>query len=75
VHDIGIAASFDPVALDHACVDMVNAAPSNPALNLKTDLTGKDKFKHVHPNVDWQAGLLHAQKLGLGQMEYEIINV
>jgi uncharacterized Fe-S center protein len=79
VPDIGIAASFDPVALDMACADMVTAAPSAPGSfgNEKgeLDLRGKDKFRHIHPNVDWRAGLLHAEKLGLGETRYEIINV
>ena len=30
VPDIGIAASFDPVALDQACADLVKAAPALP---------------------------------------------
>ncbi len=34
VPDIGIAASFDPVALDQACVDMVNNATALHELNL-----------------------------------------
>ncbi|MDR0829224.1 MAG: DUF362 domain-containing protein [Prevotellaceae bacterium] len=77
--DLGIAASFDPVALDKACVDMVTAAPSI-AGSMKNEkgelnLTGKDKFKHIHPNVDWRAGLEHAEKLGLGTLEYELVKV
>jgi len=79
VADIGIAASFDPVALDKACADMVMAAPSNPGSrgneDGKLNLTGKDKFMHIHPNADWRIGLEHAQKLGLGTMEYELITV
>ena len=31
VPDIGIAASFDPVALDKACVDLVNQTPGIPS--------------------------------------------
>jgi len=79
VADIGIAASFDPVALDQACADMVMAAPSNPGSrgneDGRLDLTGKDKFTHIHPNSDWRVGLAHAQKLGLGTTEYEIVEI
>ena len=79
VADIGIAASFDPVALDKVCADKVMAAPSNPGSRGneegKLDLAGKDKFTHVHPNSDWRIGLAHAQKLGLGTVEYELIEL
>ncbi|MDR0581858.1 MAG: DUF362 domain-containing protein [Prevotellaceae bacterium] len=78
VPDIGIAASFDPVALDQACADMVTAAPSLPGARGneegKLDLKGKDKFHHVHPNTDWRVGLQHAEKIGLGTTQYELVN-
>jgi len=80
VPDIGMAASFDAVALDKACVDMVNAAPALPGCkiresNSQTDLRDEDKFRLVHPDTFWQAGLEHAEKIGLGNSEYELINV
>ena len=76
----GIAASFDPVALDRACADLVIAAPSLPG-NMITvnhdpaDLSGKDKFKLAHPETFWQAGIEHAEKIGLGTSQYELINI
>ena len=77
--NIGIAASFDPVALDKACVDMVNKAPTIATSCLgkhrHDDLQGKDKFDAIHPNTHWQVGLEHAEKIGLGQREYELIMV
>lgn len=39
VPDLGIAASFDPVALDRACADLVNAAP---ILRTSNELTDKE---------------------------------
>lgn len=80
IPDLGIAASFDPVALDMACVDLVNRATALQGNALTTDrtpesLSGADKFHCLHPDTDWRAGLLHAQKLGLGSMEYELITV
>jgi uncharacterized protein len=80
VPDIGIAASFDPVALDKACADMVTAAPALPGSkicddHIKGDLRGSDKFKMAHPDTFWQAGLEHAEKIGLGHTEYELITV
>jgi uncharacterized Fe-S center protein len=79
VPNIGIAASFDPVALDKACADMVTAAAANTGscLNIHEPgmLQGEDKFKLIHPRTDWRACLVHAEKIGLGSMEYELINV
>jgi uncharacterized Fe-S center protein len=79
VPNIGIAASFDPVALDKACADMVTAAAANTDSCLEAlehgMLQGEDKFKLVHPKTDWRVCLVHAEKLGLGSMEYELITV
>lgn len=79
VPNIGMAASFDPVALDKACVDMVTASAANTGACLNVhehgQLQGEDKFKLVHPNTDWKACLAHAEKIGLGCMEYELITV
>jgi hypothetical protein len=77
VADIGIFASADPVALDQASVDAVNAAP---AIN-GTVLTDKkysgsgEKFGHVHPDTDWSCGLDHGEKIGLGMREYRLVKV
>ncbi len=80
VPDIGMAASFDPVALDKACADMVTAAPALPGSKICSDhshgdLSGKDKFKLAHPDTFWQAGLEHAEKIGLGTSNYELIRI
>jgi len=79
VPNIGIAASFDPVALDKACVDMVTAAAANTETCLNVHehgtLRGEDKFKLIHPRTDWRVGLAHAEKIGLGSMEYELIAI
>jgi uncharacterized Fe-S center protein len=77
VSDIGIAASFDPVALDMACVDLVKKAPVNAYSHLHhqhehEDLSGAEKFKLVHPNANWLAGLQHAEKIGIGTINYEL---
>lgn len=77
VADIGIFASADPVALDQACVDAVNAAPAiqGTVLTDKGYSGSGEKFGHVHPDTDWAATLDHAAKLGLGTREYELIKV
>lgn len=80
VPDIGIAASFDPVALDQACADMVKKAPVLPGNILSEKhphehLEGEDKFRLIHPDANWQAGLTHAKKIELGNKEYVLIEV
>jgi len=72
--DLGIAASRDPVALDRACVDLVNAAPIIPNSRLAETAcqVGDDKFTHIHPKTQWQAGLNHAEEIGLGTQSYEL---
>jgi uncharacterized Fe-S center protein len=60
VEDIGILGSLDPVAVDRASVDLVN------------ERSHRDLFGEVH-NADWAVQLEHAQQIGLGRMEYELI--
>ena len=80
VPDIGIAASFDPVALDQASADLVIAAPALSGSRIRKSpeegqMDGQDKFSASHHNTDWQAGLEHAEKIGLGTRSYELIEV
>jgi uncharacterized Fe-S center protein len=82
VPDIGIFAAFDPVALDKACIDAVNAAPGIP-----TSIWGdrehthrgqggvSDHFTDIHPTTDWRSQISHAEKIGLGCGDYELITV
>ncbi|WP_010255988.1 DUF362 domain-containing protein [Treponema primitia] len=82
VPDIGIFASFDPVALDHACIDAVNAAPAIPTSILserehthKDSNKNEDHFTNIHPTTDWRVQIAHAEKIGLGSGTYELITV
>ena len=78
IPNIGIAASFDPVALDHACANLVNQAPANDGSRLTAKGPHKpdcDKFKSIHPHTNWKSCLEHAEKIGLGTMNYELIKV
>lgn len=81
VPDLGIAASFDPVALDKACADIVIKAPILETGNRLSEtphhdhLEGCDKFHIMHPETNWQAGLEHAEKIGIGTQEYELITI
>jgi hypothetical protein len=74
VPDIGIAASSDPVAIDKASIDLVNNADIIKGSILDSiENKNYDKFKCIHGNVDWKAGLDYAQELNLGTTEYELI--
>lgn len=73
VNDIGICASTDPVALDQACADLVNNAEGNRASVLRSGWEpGKDKFRGVHPEIEWEIQLDHAEKIGLGRRDYSL---
>jgi uncharacterized Fe-S center protein len=73
IPSLGIAASFDPVALDKACVDMVNAAaPLANSVLTDNKYSEGDKFSCVHANTDWKQGLAHAEEIGIGSREYEL---
>ncbi len=76
VPDIGILASFDPVAIDRAAVDLVNSAPMLPgSLLAEKAYEQGDKFTHIHPQTDWRACLAHGESLGLGENAYELIKL
>jgi uncharacterized Fe-S center protein len=76
VPDIGIFAGFDPVALDKACIDAVNRAPALAASVLSArERTHGDHVTDVHPDTDWRVQISHAEKLGLGSGDYELVTV
>jgi len=76
VRDIGIVAAADPVAVDQACVDLVNQEPAIHGSCLNANLQpGEDKFKAMHPKVDWAYQLEYAQKLGIGTRDYKLIKI
>jgi uncharacterized Fe-S center protein len=72
VPDIGIFASFDPVALDKACIDKVNAATALAGSLLSERAHTGDHFTDIHPSTDWRAQIMHAEKIGLGSSAYEL---
>ncbi|WP_346354120.1 DUF362 domain-containing protein [Azotosporobacter soli] len=80
IPDVGMFASFDPVALDMACADMANKAPVNAGSYLTEQLAvakdgAKDHFHNTHPETNWISCLEHAEKLGIGTKKYELIEV
>ena len=74
VPDVGIFASFDPVALDQACADAVNA--QKPVRGSVIDGSSeKDIFTAAGPSTDWRLQLIHAEKIGIGTRKYNLITV
>ncbi|SHN67185.1 DUF362 domain-containing protein [Desulfovibrio litoralis] len=76
VPDLGIMASLDPVALDKACFDMVNAQQGISHSHLQKNYApGEDKFKGVWDYTVGEIQLSYAEKLGMGSLEYEIVKI
>ena len=76
VPDIGIVASNDPVAIDQASADLVNQAEGLKSSCLTTNFEpGKDKFRAIYPNVDWEIQLEYAQAIGLGTRDYKLVSI
>jgi hypothetical protein len=75
VPDIGMFASFDPVALDKACIDAVNAAPVIAASILGPLEHKHDHFTSIHPTTNWRSQIEYAESLGLGHADYDLITV
>jgi len=77
VGDVGMFASFDPVALDQACVDAVNAMPITPGSVIAdhSHRSSGDRFHLAHPDTNWASALEHGEKLGLGSRTYELVKL
>ena len=81
IPNIGMLASFDPVALDQACLDLSCkvAANKNSVLGenmAKPDFVDYgDPFTNTEPSVEWKGTLAHGEKIGLGTREYELVTM
>ena len=76
VPNIGMFASFDPVAIDLAAADAVNAMPANPRSALsEAECRCHDHFINVHPTTNWRVQIEHGEEIGLGSSEYELIRI
>ncbi|HIT64725.1 MAG TPA: DUF362 domain-containing protein [Candidatus Ventrimonas merdavium] len=79
--NLGMFASFDPLALDQACADACLAASPMPGSKLAEHLADPhfhdhhDHFKNTTPESEWKSCLEHAAKIGLGNREYELIEM
>jgi len=63
LEDLGILLSDDPIAIDKASVDLINKQ------------CGVDKFKVIYKDIDWKWQLDYGRQMGIGNEEYEIINL
>ena len=68
LEDYGILASTDPVALDQACVDIINQQKVT-ATNDPTDLLNRIDRQHGVHTIEW------AEHIGLGSREYILVNI
>ncbi len=63
MHDIGILASFDPVAVDQACIDLVYSAEDGQSL-----IDRIESRNGLHT-------LEHAESIGLGSRTYRLESI
>ena len=76
IPDVGMFASFNAVALDAACADMTNRQPYlHGTIMDECEHVHNDWFCDVHPTTNWKVQLEHAEKVGMGVCDYELIKI
>ena len=81
IPDVGMFASFDPLALDQACVDACLKQTPLPDSQLADEMASPhfhdhhDHFDNTNPNAEYKTCLAHAEKIGLGNRDYELVRV
>ncbi len=81
IPDVGMFASFDPLALDQACVDACLRQTPLPGSQLTDHMSRPDfhdhhdHFDNTNPNTEYKTCLAHAEKIGLGSRRYELVKV
>ena len=79
--NVGMFASTDPLALDRACVDACLKQKPLPGSQLADNMAKHDfcdhhdHFKNSRPESEWRSCLEHAEKIGLGTSQYELIEM
>ena len=63
IQDIGILASDDIISIDKASSDLVN------------EVKKKDMFREKYPDIDWTVQLKYASEIGLGNIDYKLIEI
>ena len=77
--NIGMFASFDPLALDQACVDACLACDPLPNSQLSDNMAKPDfcdhhdHFENSTPDSEYKTCLEHAEKIGIGSRSYELV--
>ncbi|NLT74602.1 MAG: DUF362 domain-containing protein [Chloroflexi bacterium] len=81
IPDQGMFASFDPLALDQACIDACLKAEPLPGSQLYDNMQKPgfvdrhDPFCNATPASEWRTCLEHAAKIGLGTREYDLVKI
>ena len=81
VPNVGMFASFDPVALDQACADACGKQSPIPGSHLDEQMHREgfcdkhDHFINSMPDTDWRVCLDHCEKIGIGTRSYELVEV
>lgn len=78
IPNLGMLASFDPVALDKACIDLAGKQDIIKGSILAHNSGGKrpdDIFSCTNPGTNWKSIFEHAEVRRFGSVEYEIIEV
>lgn len=65
IHDIGILASTDPVALDQACIDLVYAQKDGDGTSLVRRIESRNGLHTLE----------HAEEIGLGSRTYQMVHI
>lgn len=79
--DVGMFASFDPVALDQACADACLGQTPLPGGQLARRMAEEnfvdhhDHFCNTTEGTEWESCLAHAEKIGVGSRRYELITL
>ena len=79
--DVGMFASFDPVALDQACADACLGQEPLPGGQLARRMAEEgfvdqhDHFVNTTEGTEWESCLAHAEKIGLGRRRYELVAI
>lgn len=63
VKDLGILFGYDPVAIDKASIDLVLSQENH------------DVLKEIHPQINYLHHLQYAKSIGLGSLEYRLIEL
>jgi hypothetical protein len=81
IPDVGMFASFDPVALDVACADACNRQPVIAGSVLAENCEKhkgcghEDHFHMTHPDTEWESCIRHSVEIGLGTDKYELVEI